>query len=97
MMFLSDDFKERIDQGKQLDTLAQTLPSSFDEWDYLAKAQYLEMSLFLSNYLLSSQGDRVAMAHSIEIRLPYLDYRIIEFMVADTALQTSCDGCGSSS
>ncbi|MEE4354105.1 MAG: asparagine synthase (glutamine-hydrolyzing) [Desulfatiglans sp.] len=80
MMFLSDDFKERIDQGKQLDTLAQTLPSSFDEWDYLAKAQYLEMSLFLSNYLLSSQGDRVAMAHSIEIRLPYLDYRIIEFM-----------------
>ncbi|MHC4496382.1 MAG: asparagine synthase-related protein, partial [Planctomycetota bacterium] len=34
----------------------------------------------LSNYLLSSQGDRVAMAHSLEIRLPYLDPRVIDFM-----------------
>jgi asparagine synthase (glutamine-hydrolysing) len=38
------------------------------------------MVLFLGNYLLSSQGDRVAMAHSLEIRLPYLDYRLVEFM-----------------
>ena len=40
---------------------------------------YLEMAIFLSNYLLSSQGDRPAMAHSLEIRLPFLDYRVIEF------------------
>jgi asparagine synthase (glutamine-hydrolysing) len=38
------------------------------------------MKVFLSNYLLSSQGDRVAMAHSIEVRPPYLDHRIIEMM-----------------
>jgi asparagine synthase (glutamine-hydrolysing) len=38
------------------------------------------MVLFLGNYLLSSQGDRVAMAHSLEIRLPYLDYRLVEFL-----------------
>jgi len=37
------------------------------------------MTTFLSSYLLSSQGDRVAMAHSLEIRLPFLDYRIIDF------------------
>jgi asparagine synthase (glutamine-hydrolysing) len=37
------------------------------------------MDIFLSNYLLSSQGDRVAMAHSLEIRLPFLDHRVIEF------------------
>jgi asparagine synthase (glutamine-hydrolysing) len=37
------------------------------------------MDVFLSNYLLSSQGDRVAMAHSVEIRLPFLDYRVIDF------------------
>lgn len=60
--------------------LTSMLPDAFPNWDCLSKAQFLEMSLFLSNYLLSSQGDRVAMAHSVEIRLPYLDYRLIEFM-----------------
>ncbi|MHC4681975.1 MAG: asparagine synthase-related protein [Planctomycetota bacterium] len=34
----------------------------------------------MSSYLLSSQGDRVAMAHSVEIRLPYLDFRVMDFM-----------------
>jgi len=60
--------------------LKNILPENFYKWDALTKAQYLEMKIFLSNYLLSSQGDRVAMAHSLEIRMPYLDYRIIEFM-----------------
>ncbi|MBD3315281.1 MAG: hypothetical protein GF344_05805, partial [Chitinivibrionales bacterium] len=48
-------------------------------WDTLTKAQYLEMFCFLSTYLLSSQGDRVAMAHSVEIRLPFLDHRLVEY------------------
>ena len=33
----------------------------------------------MSNYLLSSQGDRVGMANSVELRLPFLDYRVIDF------------------
>ena len=47
-------------------------------WDLLTRAQYTESRLFLSNYLLSSQGDRMAMANSIEGRFPFLDYRVIE-------------------
>ena len=38
------------------------------------------MKIFLNKYLLSSQGDRVAMAHSLEMRMPFLDFRLIEFM-----------------
>jgi len=33
----------------------------------------------LSQYLLSSQGDRMGMGHSIEGRFPFLDYRLVEF------------------
>ena len=51
----------------------------FHAWDRLSKAQWLEIMLFMSGYLLSSQGDRVAMANSVEGRYPFLDYRVIEF------------------
>lgn len=78
--FFSDNV---VKSGKDYDPfleLNEILPEKFIEWDALSKAQYLEMKIFMSNYLLSSQGDRVAMAHSLEIRMPYLDYRLIEFM-----------------
>jgi asparagine synthase (glutamine-hydrolysing) len=56
-----------------------TLPDDFTRWGSLERAQYLETALFLSNYLLSSQGDRVGMAHAVEGRLPFLDFRVVEF------------------
>ncbi len=55
------------------------LPEGFSSWPELCQAQYLEIVTFLSPYLLSSQGDRMAMAHSVEGRYPFLDDRVIEF------------------
>lgn len=55
------------------------LPPGFSRWHPLHQAQYLEITVFLSEYLLSSQGDRVGMAHSVEGRFPFLDYRLVEF------------------
>jgi asparagine synthase (glutamine-hydrolysing) len=49
------------------------LPKDFDDWGWLDKAQLLESETLLGGYLLSSQGDRPAMAHSVEGRFPYLD------------------------
>lgn len=78
--FFSEDLRKQIGSYSGYEEVTAGLPSSFPQWDTLQKAQYLEATIFLSNYLLSSQGDRVAMAHSLEIRLPYLDYRIMEYM-----------------
>ena len=54
-------------------------PRGFDRWPPLSRAQYLEITTFLTPYLLSSQGDRMAMGHSVEGRYPFLDPRVVEF------------------
>ena len=48
-----------------------------EKWHPLCRAQYLEMTLFMSCYLLNSQGDRMMMGHSVEGRVPFLDHRLI--------------------
>jgi asparagine synthase (glutamine-hydrolysing) len=55
------------------------LDADLQQWDVLSRAQYVEVATFLSPYLLSSQGDRVAMAHSVEGRFPFLDHNVVEF------------------
>ncbi|MAT72650.1 MAG: asparagine synthase (glutamine-hydrolyzing) [Planctomycetaceae bacterium] len=55
-----------------------SLPDDFSRWSPLAQAQYLEAKLFLAEYLLCSQGDRMAMANSVEGRFPFLDHRVIQ-------------------
>lgn len=78
--FFSKDLQIQIANYNALDDLKSILPNDFDKWDYVYKAQYLEIITFMSGYLLSSQGDRMAMANSVELRVPYLDHRIIEYM-----------------
>ena len=78
--FFSDDIKKEIGDYDCIEEIRQLIPDNFNACSSLTKAQYLESTIFLSNYLLSSQGDRVAMAHSVETRPPFLDHRIIEFM-----------------
>jgi len=75
----SDNIKSSVEGYDPLAVLAAGLPGDFERWSTLAKAQWLETTVFMSGYLLSSQGDRMGMANSIEGRYPFLDYRLIEF------------------
>ena len=78
--FFSEGIRKDIGNGLQfVDRYVSVLPPEFMKWDPLSRAQYTEITIFLSNYLLSSQGDRVAMGHSVEGRFPFLDYRVVEF------------------
>jgi len=78
--FFSADLSSEIGSYCGYEQVRENLPEAYSRADNLSKAQYLETAIFLSNYLLSSQGDRMAMAHSVEIRLPYLDPRVMDFM-----------------
>ena len=77
--FFSNDLASSIDGHNPINEFYKTLPDNFDSWTDLSKSQYIESTIFMSGYLLSSQGDRMAMANSVEGRYPFLDYRIIEF------------------
>ena len=75
----SDHLRNSVNGYDPLADLADRLPESFMQWSPLARAQWLETTVFMSGYLLSSQGDRMAMANSVEGRYPFLDYRVIEY------------------
>ena len=62
-----------------VEILNKSIGNKFDKYDNLSKAQWLETKVFMSGYLLSSQGDRMGMANSIEGRYPFLDHRLVEF------------------
>ncbi len=82
---LTPEFRSALERSMPEEDLAAGLPSGFAGWDPLARDQYIEVKTLLQGYLLSSQGDRVSMANSVEGRLPYLDHRIIEHVNALSA------------
>ena len=72
------DFRARAGATDVVSRLLTSLPAEFRSWSYLAQDQYLEVRTLLSGYLLSSQGDRMLMAHSVEGRFPFLDPDVVE-------------------
>lgn len=46
------------------------------------KAQWLEYQTLLPGYLLSTQGDRMSLAHGVENRCPYLDRSVFDLAAA---------------
>jgi asparagine synthase (glutamine-hydrolysing) len=77
-LFWSDDFRKRV-SGDPAGRLRDALPAELAGWHPFNRSEYLEAKTLLPSYLLSSQGDRMLMANSVEGRFPFLDHRLIEF------------------
>ena len=77
--FYSADLRDALGAYNAIHDLRSALPDGIGTWEPLAQAQYLETAHLLPGYILSSQGDRMAMAHSVEGRFPFLDPRVVEF------------------
>lgn len=74
---------------------SSTLNAAFDEFDclnfalvdkrrlkgrhFVHQRSYLDFKLRLSDHLISDHGDRMALAHSVEGRYPFLDIELVEF------------------
>ncbi|KAA6458331.1 asparagine synthase (glutamine-hydrolyzing) [Acidobacteria bacterium AB60] len=78
-MFFSDEIKTELHGYDPLEELRAQLPPDFGRMDPFCQSQFLETAYLLPGYILSSQGDRMAMAHAVEGRYPFLDHRVVSF------------------
>lgn len=70
---------DRALAGQALQPLIASTQSDdgFAALSAVEKAQWLEFNTLLSGYLLSSQGERMGMAHGVENRCPFLDFNVV--------------------
>ena len=78
-LFFSDHVKAQLADYDAYTGVRCDAAPDYPRWDGFSQAQHLEASMLLPGYILSSQGDRVAMAHGVEGRFPFLDHRVVEF------------------
>lgn len=80
--FFSREYQNVMNEGDEFFVMKEALPRGYADWTPVQRAQYLELTTLFSQYLLSSQGDRVSMGTGVECRYPFLDYDIAQFAAA---------------
>jgi len=73
----SASMREALSGSDAVQRFLDTLPEEAARWSPLSQDQYIEVRTLLSGYLLSSQGDRMLMANSVEGRFPFLDKDVV--------------------
>jgi asparagine synthase (glutamine-hydrolysing) len=77
--FFSESVRAELASRQTIEDLTGRLPVSYASWLPFSKAEFLEAQYLMPGYILSSQGDRMSMAHAVEGRYPFLDHRVVEF------------------
>lgn len=76
----SDRLRESLKTYDPMDGFRLDI-SNIKDTSHVNKLHYYGCKILLPNYLLATHGDRVAAAHSVEARYPFLDHKLIEFSV----------------
>lgn len=64
--------------GRPAIELARDVYADVPQYDDLSKKQYLDMNMWLPGDILL-KADKMCMAHSLELRVPFLDKKVMEF------------------
>lgn len=80
--FYAPDMRNTLRHTDVLGDLRAALPPGFMQWPPANRAAYLEIVTLLEPHLLSSQGDRMSLAHGVEARYPFLDHRLFMWAAA---------------
>jgi asparagine synthase (glutamine-hydrolysing) len=75
----SRNFRDVVEAYDPIADLDERLPAHYAQASDVERAQSIEAMTLLGNYLLSSQGDRMTLANSVETRYPYLDLDFVRF------------------
>jgi asparagine synthase (glutamine-hydrolysing) len=76
--YFSEGFREQLDGHVAYEDLDLDL-ERMARWHPLNRSLYLGYKVHLAGHLLTSKGDRIAMANSVEARYPFLDEDVIAF------------------
>lgn len=68
----SNAVKEIVDFGVGIEGLGAKAP-------FLSKVTYAEVNTYMQNVLLRDT-DQMSMAHALEVRVPFLDYQLVEYV-----------------
>lgn len=80
-LFATRLLKDRAEPFADALTLVRTAPE-YAALTPVQKAQWLEYKTLLAGYLLSTQGERMGLAHGVENRCPFLDPAVVRAAAA---------------
>jgi len=73
----SDEMRSQLSSHNTLNMFSE-FQDNLNAGDYLDRKLYIDIKSWLPDDLLA-KADRATMAHGLELRVPFLDYRLVEF------------------
>ncbi|WP_286264198.1 XrtA/PEP-CTERM system amidotransferase [Thalassotalea atypica] len=91
----SSEFKQKLNGYSSIEVFNQ-YRSKLGKLDPIKTAQYLDMKTYLVGDILT-KVDRASMAHSLEVRVPFLDHKFVEWGFNVPTSQNLVQGVGKKS